>query len=61
MRLYRLNPSEVEDIVHAGRCTRTDKRGRPIFIGRSSDGRLVEVVVALDIPDHVITVIGETR
>jgi hypothetical protein len=61
MRLHRLNPSEVEDIVRAGRCMRTDKRGRPVVIGRSGDGRLVEVVVALDISDYVITVIGEKR
>jgi hypothetical protein len=61
MRLYHLSPLEVEAIVHAGSSVRTDKKGRPVFAGRSSDRRLVEVVVALDIPDYVITVMGETR
>jgi hypothetical protein len=61
MRLYRLSPLEVEAIVHSGSSVRTDLKGRTIFKGRSSDGRLIEVVVALDIPDYVITVMGETR
>lgn len=60
MRLYRLSSIEVEGIVYGGGSVRSDKKGRPIFLGFSHDGRRIEVVVALDTPDYVITLMGET-
>lgn len=59
MRLYRLLPAEVAEVVAAGRIVRLDPDGRPIFAGRVRDGRLMEAVVALDDPEYVITVFGE--
>jgi hypothetical protein len=59
MRLHRLSPAEVAEIVAAGRIARTDPDGRPIFAGRARDGRLMEAVVALDDPGYVITVFSE--
>jgi hypothetical protein len=59
MRLHRLTRSEVAEIVALGRISRVDPDGRPIYAGRVSDGRLMEVVIALDDPSYVITVFGE--
>lgn len=59
MRLYRLSRPEVAAIIAAGTVGRVDKDGRPIFVGESGDGRLIEVVMALDAPNYVITVFGE--
>ena len=59
MRLHRLSPVEVAEIVAEGRVARIDPDGRPIFVGRVRDGRLMEVVIALDDPGYVITVFGE--
>jgi len=36
-------------------------QGRPIFAGKAGDGRPMEVVVALDAADFVITVFGEVK
>jgi hypothetical protein len=35
-----------------------DSDGNPILIGTDDDGRLLEVVIALDDPEFVITVIS---
>jgi hypothetical protein len=59
MRLHRLSPAEVAEIIAEGRVSRIDPDGRPIFAGRVRDGRLMEVVIALDDPGYVITVFGE--
>jgi hypothetical protein len=59
MRLYRISRAEVAAIVVAGKVGRLDEDGRPIFVGESRDGRVIEVVMALDAPDYVITVFGE--
>jgi hypothetical protein len=60
MRLYRVSRAEVAAIVVAGRVRRFDGGRRPIFVGESRDGRVIEVVMALDAPDYVVTVFGET-
>jgi hypothetical protein len=60
MRLYRVSRAEVAAIVAAGRVGRFDKDGRPIFVGKNHDGRVIEIVMALDAPNYVITVFGET-
>ena len=59
MRLYRVSRAEVAAIVAAGKVGKFDEGGRPIFIGESRDGRAIEVVMALDAPNYVITVFGE--
>jgi len=59
MRLYRVSQAEVAAIVAAGRVGRLDEDGRPIFVGESRDGRVIEIVMALDAPNFVITVFGE--
>jgi hypothetical protein len=59
MRLHRLSQIEVAEIVAEGRVSRIDPDGRPIFAGQVRDGRLMEVVIALDDPGYVITVFGE--
>ena len=43
----------------AGKVGGVDEGGRPVFVGESGDGRVIEVVMALDAPDYVITVFGE--
>lgn len=60
MRLYRVSRAEVAAIVAAGRVGRFDEDERPIFAGESRDGRAIEIVMALDAPNYVITVFGET-
>jgi hypothetical protein len=59
MRLHRLLSAEVAEIVAAGVVFKIDNDGRPVFAGRTRDGRLVKVVIALDDPGYVITVFGE--
>jgi hypothetical protein len=59
MRLYRLGRGEIAEIVLAGRISARDSQGRPIFEGKTSDGRPIYVVVALDAADFVNTVFGE--
>ena len=59
MRLHGLAPEEVAAIARAATPATRDSRGRPIFAGRIADGRQIEVVMALDEPDFVITVFGE--
>jgi hypothetical protein len=61
MRLYRLSPREVEGIAEFESLWGLDRRGNPIFVGRSGDGRPMKVVMALDAPDFVITVYGERK
>jgi hypothetical protein len=40
---------------------RMDEAGNPIAVGQSADGRPVEIVIALDEPDYVITVIARRK
>jgi hypothetical protein len=61
MRLHRVSRSEVAEIVATGNVVRWDQHGRPIYAGRTADGRRMEVVVALDEPDYAITVFGEVE
>jgi hypothetical protein len=59
MRLYQLSAEEIEGCLVPGNLVALDKHGHPIFEGRAHDGRPVEVVLALDAPDFVITVFSE--
>jgi hypothetical protein len=59
MRLYGLSPAAIAAMVTLSRVSRWDPQGRPVFAGKSADGRRIEIVMALDEPDYVITVFGE--
>jgi hypothetical protein len=59
MRLHRLSQGEVAEVVLLGRVCASDQQGRPIFEGKTRDGRSMYVVMALDAPNFVITVFGE--
>jgi hypothetical protein len=61
MRLHRLSQEDVAKIVTAGKIVGVDPHGRTIFGGETNDGRSMEVVMALDAPDFVITVFGEVE
>lgn len=61
MRQAGLDAEEVDGIAAASEARRVDEAGNPIAIGRDSDGRLVEVVIALDDPGYVITVIARRK
>jgi len=57
MRRGRIWPRTVEEIVISPEHRRIDDKGNPIAVGRDSTGRTLEIVLALDDPDYVITVI----
>ena len=59
MRLHRVGWSEIAEVVALGGISGVDRDGRPIYTGWVSDGRLMNVVIALDDPSYVITVFGE--
>jgi hypothetical protein len=59
MRLYRLGRGEIAAAVLAGKSMVSDSQGRPIYEARAADGRCVYVVMALDVPNFVVTVFGE--
>jgi hypothetical protein len=61
MRLYRFSLREVEEVAGFESLWGLDRRGNPIFVGSSGDGRPMKVVMALDAPDYVITVYGERK
>jgi hypothetical protein len=61
MRLHRLGPEDVVAIVAMGNISAIDPQGRPVFAGETIDGRSMQVVLALDDPDYVITVFGEVH
>lgn len=57
MRWAGLCVDAVEYVVTHADDRESDEGGNPIVIGRVQGGRLVKVVIALDDPDFVITVI----
>jgi len=61
MRLYGLLVEEIEGVVVPGNLRALDAHNRPIFDGRGRDGQEIEVVMALDVPDFVITVFAEKK
>jgi hypothetical protein len=56
MRLYRLNPQDVEAAAANPTRRDLDDRGNARLAGETADGRPILVVVARDDPDFVITV-----
>jgi len=61
MRLYGVNRAEIAEVVLSGWIVGADSRGLPIFEGETRDGRSMQVVMAVDVPNFVVTVIGEGR
>jgi len=57
MRKEGIGVDLIEAIVRAPLRRRRDERGNPIAVGRSPSGRQLEIVIALDDPGYVITVI----
>jgi hypothetical protein len=57
MRREKVWPLAVEEVVAVPETERIDEKGNPVAVGRDSTGRTLEVVVALDDRDFVITVI----
>jgi hypothetical protein len=57
MRREKVWPLAVEEVVAVPEAERIDEKGNPVAVGRDSTGRTLEVVVALDDRDFVITVI----
>jgi len=61
MRGARIGQEAVESIAAAPESRAVDSDGNPILIGTDDDGRLLEVVIALDDPPFVITVIPRRK
>jgi hypothetical protein len=61
MRGASLDPVEVEGMIASPDQWRMDDAGNPVAVGRSIDGRVVEIVIALDDPGYVITVIARRK
>jgi hypothetical protein len=61
MRRERIWPRTIEEIVIAPERRRIDSKGNPIAVGRDSLGRTLEIVLALDDPGYVITVIARRK
>jgi hypothetical protein len=57
MRWAGISRGAAGAIVAAPDAFSFDETGNPIAIGRDSSGRIVKVVIALDDPGYVITVI----
>jgi len=57
MRREGVQASSIEAVVIAPERRRVDKNGHTVAIGRDDRGRILEVVLASDIPGYVITVI----
>jgi len=56
-RLYRIALGEIERIVRTGKALEPDMRGNRRILGAAADGRELIIVVALDNPELVITLI----
>jgi hypothetical protein len=56
-----LSVETVESIASAPESRTVDPDGNPILIGSCSDGQPLEIVVALDDPEFVITVIPRRK
>jgi hypothetical protein len=54
MRLHALSEAEVTRVVASGESSLVDPGGRPIFTGRTEDGRVVNVLTAPGDPELVI-------
>lgn len=61
MRRERIWPKTVESVVAAVEDRRTDEGGNPVVVGCDTEGRTFEVVLALDDPGYVITVIARRK
>ena len=60
-RLYALTHGEIYRVLTGGATLAPDRRGNPRRLGRARDGRQIVVVVALDNPELVITLIDRSK
>jgi hypothetical protein len=60
MRLYKVTRRQAEAIVAGPNVAGTDRLGNPVLVGNVEDGREVAIVVALDDPDLVITLMDRS-
>ncbi len=58
-RLYRVGLDEIELMVRTGRTLEADTRANRRLAGTSADGRDFIIVIALDNPELVITLIEQ--
>jgi hypothetical protein len=61
MRGVGIGPEVVESIVAAPEARAVDTDGNPILTGSHGDGQPLEIVIALDDPEFVITVIPRRK
>lgn len=61
MRGAGIGRETVESIAAAPESRAVDSDGNPILIGADADGQPLEVVIALDDPEFVITVIPRRK
>jgi hypothetical protein len=61
MRWGRLDPETIARIAAAPTVRTTDGRGNLIVVGRDERGRKIRIVIALDDPGYVTTVIVKGR
>jgi putative aminopeptidase FrvX len=61
MRRAGIGQALVEEIVAASDSSWMDPDGNLVVVGRDGDGRPIEVVIALDDPGFVITVIPRRK
>jgi hypothetical protein len=61
MRGARLDQIEVESIGSSPEHWRMDDAGNLVAVGQCGDGRMIEIVLALDDPGYVITVIARRK
>jgi Domain of unknown function (DUF4258) len=55
LRLYRIDPRDVEATMKEPTDPEADERGNTRLAGETADGHPILVVVAADDPDFVIT------
>jgi len=61
MRGAGIGQAAVESIAATPEARAVDSDGNPILIGADDEGRPLEVVIALDDPEFVITVIPRRK
>ncbi len=61
LRLYSLNADEIDRLLTRGTALPPDENGNRRVLGTVADGREFMLVIALDNPDLVITLIERSR
>jgi len=61
LRLYSLSADEIDRLLISGTALPLDENGNRRVLGTVADGREFMLVIALDNPDLVITLIERSR